>query len=511
MSVSSVAGLQREKEAKALRYFLALSIMGSLVLHIGVLASGAVNLLARTPKLEEEPIELTFVEPETPETRKPQPESVKKAKISVVKPEPQPSLAVKPRVETPVQPKRETTATPVRRSTPQLVKPEPIETRTFQQPVAKVKPIAAAPSPNTGFKQTAQKSVPQNSSSRTSNALPTHSRENSQPSGGGGGSGSSISQVGETGTGNGILTGRGAGLVSRGGTSSGTGSGTGSGIIATAPTTPKISVPVSPPSSIPGSRKNSGRAACRQCDARYPEQARRKGIEGRVEVAVDTDKDGNVTNVRLLRSSGNRELDEAHLRQAREWKLKPSEGGRQGVAIATEYAIKGSRRYREVQERKRAREREQQRNEQPVAARMNTAEQISSFRQRLQATSGNNTDVPTSSRRRRRRLVETPSQQTATSRSTQSSFSRQSQTQTEETVSRRRSLVESLRRNRKNSVESNSAKTSQATSNRGRRRREQPESNNSSAERLRNALRNSRLRSAPSVTAPAAPSQGSDE
>jgi TonB family protein len=227
-----------------------------------------------------------------------------------------------------------------------------------------------------------------------------------------------------------------------------------------------------------------------------------------VEVAVDTDKDGNVTNVRLLRSSGNRELDEAHLRQAREWKLKPSEGGRQGVAIATEYVIKGSRRYREVQERKRAREREQQRNEQPVAARMNTAEQISSFRQRLQATSGNNTDVPTSSRRR---LVETPSQQTATSRSTQSSFSRQSQTQTEETVSRRRSLVESLRRNRKNSVESNSAKTSQATSNRGRRRREQPESNNSSAERLRNALRNSRLRSAPSVTAPAAPSQGSDE
>ena len=49
-------------------------------------------------------------------------------------------------------------------------------------------------------------------------------------------------------------------------------------------------------------------------------------IQGRVEVAVDTDERGNVNNVRLVRSSGNRELDEMVLRQARDWKLKPAPG-----------------------------------------------------------------------------------------------------------------------------------------------------------------------------------------
>jgi TonB family protein len=49
-------------------------------------------------------------------------------------------------------------------------------------------------------------------------------------------------------------------------------------------------------------------------------------IQGRVEVAVDTDERGNVNNVRLVRSSGNRELDEMVLRQARDWKFKPATG-----------------------------------------------------------------------------------------------------------------------------------------------------------------------------------------
>ncbi|MBN4006896.1 MAG: TonB family protein [Nostoc sp. LPT] len=49
-------------------------------------------------------------------------------------------------------------------------------------------------------------------------------------------------------------------------------------------------------------------------------------IQARVEVAVDTDGRGNVSNVRLVRSSGNHELDEMVLRQARNWKLKPTTG-----------------------------------------------------------------------------------------------------------------------------------------------------------------------------------------
>ena len=38
-------------------------------------------------------------------------------------------------------------------------------------------------------------------------------------------------------------------------------------------------------------------------------------------VAIDTDARGNVTNVRLVRSSGNRELDEMTLKEARNWKF----------------------------------------------------------------------------------------------------------------------------------------------------------------------------------------------
>ena len=86
----------------------------------------------------------------------------------------------------------------------------------------------------------------------------------------------------------------------------------------------------------------SRRATCIRCNINYPEFARREGIEGRVEVAVDIDAKGDVTNVRLLRSSGNRRLDEEIKKQASNWKLQPSEGGRQGISIATNFTLEGS-------------------------------------------------------------------------------------------------------------------------------------------------------------------------
>ncbi|WP_104908145.1 energy transducer TonB [Nostoc sp. 'Lobaria pulmonaria (5183) cyanobiont'] len=120
----------------------------------------------------------------------------------------------------------------------------------------------------------------------------------------------------------------------------GLGSGTGIGpdqpgnrsTVATAPTPPKINT------------SGNGRAACQEggCRSKYPESARGRRIEGRVEMAVDTDAQGNVTNVRLIRSSGNRNLDEEVLRQARNSKLKPASGGRQGVLVPSEYAIADS-------------------------------------------------------------------------------------------------------------------------------------------------------------------------
>lgn len=82
-----------------------------------------------------------------------------------------------------------------------------------------------------------------------------------------------------------------------------------------------------------------GRAACRQCSTSYPSWARERKIEGQISVAVDTDSQGNVTNVRLISGSGNSRLDKYHLRLANNWKLKPSSNGRQGVKINTTYRI----------------------------------------------------------------------------------------------------------------------------------------------------------------------------
>ncbi|MFK0733135.1 MAG: energy transducer TonB, partial [Gloeotrichia echinulata HAB0833] len=100
------------------------------------------------------------------------------------------------------------------------------------------------------------------------------------------------------------------------------------------------------------------RADCLKCDIKYPDRARRRGVEGNPEVAVDTDDNGNVTRVRLIRSSGDNELDEAAQRAAQEWKLKPTSGGRQGVKASVNFAIQGSRRHRELQETQRKRQAE---------------------------------------------------------------------------------------------------------------------------------------------------------
>ncbi|MDM9385757.1 energy transducer TonB [Chlorogloeopsis sp. ULAP01] len=478
MSVSSVAGLQREKEAKALKSFLTFSIVGSLMLHIGVLASGIVNLLTRVPELEEEPIELTFVEPETPETPEPPKEPVKETKITPI----QPPVKVQTPIEPPVKPAPQP-VTPVQKPVPQPVRQEPPVAKAPQQPVPPAKPTVTTPQQTTATNTSpAETPVLTQSGSDELKAQLSGIRDSR---GAQATVGTSEKPVATSPSSN-VTFGTRTGTERRKRET-----------FATAPTPPRI-----PAESNRGS--GDGRAACRECNTKYPEQARRRGVEGRVEVAVDTDGKGNVTNVRLTRSSGNRELDEAHLRQARDWKLKPSEAGRRGVTIGTEYAIQGSRRYRNVQEQKKKRQIEQ-RNRENVAAEQR--------RQRLEATSGSNTDVPTSSRKRRR--LETPAQQTAAPRNTESGFNRlpqrqnagtSSPTRTQTATPPRQRLRESLRQTPQNNVERNSASTSQPTQ--IRRRRRQQGSSNSSANRLRDALRRNNQPSAPASTTPTTPNNG---
>jgi TonB family protein len=170
------------------------------------------------------------------------------------------------------------------------------------------------------------------------------------------------------GSGNGIGsrfgTGNGNGLGSAGtGTGTGNGLGSGSGTGAQPGNTGAIatgsrrSTPGNGNGNGDSTGSGSGRLACRNCSKpKYPEKARRRGQEGRAEISVDVDDKGKVTNVRLARSSGHSELDEAAIREARRWKFDAPKGGRQGITAKVDFAIEGSERSRQVRERRRQRE-----------------------------------------------------------------------------------------------------------------------------------------------------------
>jgi protein TonB len=57
---------------------------------------------------------------------------------------------------------------------------------------------------------------------------------------------------------------------------------------------------------------------------RYPDLARRAGIEGQTVVKALVDIDGSIMEVQILKSSGNQMLDEAALAAARLWKFTPA-------------------------------------------------------------------------------------------------------------------------------------------------------------------------------------------
>ncbi len=101
---------------------------------------------------------------------------------------------------------------------------------------------------------------------------------------------------------------------------------------------------------------SSGRLACRTCSKpKYPENARKRKLEGKAEISVDVDNKGNVTNVRLARTSGHAELDKAAVEQARNWKFNAPNGAAQGVTAKVDFAIEGSKKSRQNRERRRQR------------------------------------------------------------------------------------------------------------------------------------------------------------
>jgi TonB family protein len=456
MSFSNTAKEQREKEAKSVKSFLTVSVIGSLAVHIGVLASGLGNLLSVAPQIEEDnPIEITFVEPQTQETPKPPQEKIQ---------EKQPTPAPVPQAQTPRKKVDRQKVT----SPQEPVQPEQRTAKVQQQPVEQSKPTATNKPVENSSSAASQASSP-TANNNASERPTTSSRE----------TGDSVS--GDAG----VLIGRetNAGIAfgnNNNVTSATAGNNTSTGrrkreTVATGSSAPNV------PTEIRRSRRdsdgsNDGRASCQECNTAYPEQARRNRIEGRVEVAVDTDAQGNVTNVRVVRSSGNRELDEATVRQARDWKLKPSQSGRQGVTIGTEYAIEGSQRHRQLQERTRQQTTAVQpgRNRRQMETTTNSASNSTTRQRQRVATSSKKpttSNTPTSNRRSRRSNVATNSNNRSTS-----STPRRVRRNRVATSSTRKPAATQTRRQRRQPVVSRS----NARQSTPRRRREFNRANNNS-------------------------------
>ena len=210
--------------------------------------------------------------------------------------------------------------------------------------------------------------------------------------GSGNGTGTGIGNGTGTGIGNGTGTGTGTGNGTGTGTNNrgtGTGNGTGTGTnnrgtgtgngglqsgstVATARNTERQASARESNSNSTNTR-SSGRLGCRTCSKpKYPENARKRRLEGKAEISVDVDKKGNVTNVRLAQTSGHAELDKAAVEQARNWKFNTPNGAAQGVTAKVDFAIEGSKKSRQNQERRRRRVAIQKK---PVASSQNTRTQ----------------------------------------------------------------------------------------------------------------------------------------
>lgn len=383
MVFSKIAAQEREKAAE-IRSFLAFGLIGSVALHIGVLGFGMNTLLDRVPELEDEPIELTLIEPPTLEEKlvleaiEKSPDSSSEEKPSIVSAPS--SIAVAPSSLPVVAPRREVvenlkTSIPQQKPAQSPMREIPIQPK----PVIPSSPIqSASPAitsrPSVAVNQSLQNPKPNEKltmeltrNSRASQGIATTSTGLSDklgalgnasvaPGGMGNrtGSGSGTGMGSGSGSGSGIGAGSGSGFgTGSGGSGTGTGNGNGGGSGSTVATGSRIRQGGNGNGASTGS---GGQLACRNCSKpRYPDRARRRGVEGAAKIKVDVDDKGNVTNVQVAQSTGDAELDQAAVRAARRWKFDTPNGARQGVSARVDFALEGSERSRQIRERQRQR------------------------------------------------------------------------------------------------------------------------------------------------------------
>lgn len=466
MGFSNIAAQQREKAAETLKSFLALGLIGSVGLHIGVLVFGIGNFLDKVSPLKDEPMELTLTEPPSLEIEKPVEETQEKSSPSSSINETQrvvsapSSIAIAPSSPSIVtqKPPKPLTNIPkkqvVENSKTPLLQQEPIQTpkettRPQPAPVAKItspskvttapEVVAASPTAPSSVapdrQQSSQKLRNLLTSTRNTDQKPNNIDAASNPNslrlrqasttnnlqgqsgngavnstdiGNGAASGSRIGTGNTRGTGSNITggsstvgTGRANSFAS--GSRISTNSGGGSNVATKAQ---NVRPRNAQPESNSNSNASSGGLACRTCSKpKYPDKARRRGLEGKAEINVDVDGKGNVTEVRLARSSGHSELDKAALEEARRWKFKAPNGGKRSVSAKVDFAIEGSERSRKLRERRKRR---------PADSRLTPIENARSN----QATETTNTPTPTRRiRQRQQNSISSPRRpQTAASR-----------------------------------------------------------------------------------------------
>jgi protein TonB len=66
---------------------------------------------------------------------------------------------------------------------------------------------------------------------------------------------------------------------------------------------------------------------------RYPDSARRQGIDGTVLVKALVTEQGRVAEVAVERSAGHPDLDQAAVEAVSRWRFEPARRGRQPLAV----------------------------------------------------------------------------------------------------------------------------------------------------------------------------------
>jgi TonB family protein len=295
MTFSDTVAQQREKQVKALRRFVMVSLAGSVALHSSGLFLRISDLWKPDEPASEEITIVVTEEDETetaiaPEEPLSEPATASEFSSSTVEPFSEPTVVnefiaspapVEPAPEEPVA--------------EELPTEEPVAEEEPTPVAEEIVPEAAEATENVSDEPpeaTANAETPSRNLSALLEALRQARQQASQTASSGqsnqGESAGSSSPNSSAAPGNGSTT-------------------------AVAPTRPSVEPEAISPPANRGSR--SREITCRGCDFDYPESA--DGAEGRAQVIVETDAQGRVVSVMLSRSSGNAELDRAALEQAR--------------------------------------------------------------------------------------------------------------------------------------------------------------------------------------------------